>query len=382
MSTTYKPVAIIMDNFTNRSLEFDFTTLYDAGSLDVVTYYDYYTVDGYTVDGYGDYDSVLTTLKGPLTYIESSTATVFSIDELPFDNNTFTGIYGYNAYSYGYLSLVAHESSGNDAVQHGDWVLDLFKGQLDTDIETILIDIDSTNGSLNATQNALAYASIDTVVRDWLTNNNTADITYVPVVLSISSTSGFPSNSQDYAIQTLFDNFTVVVQSLPNVTSSGLTLGNFYNAVIDVAAYNVDTNSDSLHGNVHDASTIDVFANGYTEHAGWDVGWEFGTSFATPRVAAEVANILTEALNYVNLSLASGELTQESLESSGVLKYDDYVASILESITTDIYLQIDNEWATTPISVLSDDVIASPTPVLVPTDAGSSSVYHITSAAY
>ncbi len=61
MSATYKPVVIIMDDFTYRSLGYDNTTLYDAGQFNVVTSYDFYTLDGYSIDGYGDVDDVATT---------------------------------------------------------------------------------------------------------------------------------------------------------------------------------------------------------------------------------------------------------------------------------------------------------------------------------
>ncbi len=56
MAIEYKPVAIIIDDFSNRIFTYDKTTLYEAGSIDVLTYVDYYTLDGTTIDGYGDFD--------------------------------------------------------------------------------------------------------------------------------------------------------------------------------------------------------------------------------------------------------------------------------------------------------------------------------------
>ena len=71
MAITYKPVAIIIDDFTSRSLTHDNVSLYEAGYWNVVTGYDYYTLDGYYVDGYGDIDSTATTSYGTLGLIIS-----------------------------------------------------------------------------------------------------------------------------------------------------------------------------------------------------------------------------------------------------------------------------------------------------------------------
>jgi hypothetical protein len=187
MPTTYKPIVIIMDDFTSRSLEYSNTTLYDAGYIDTVTSYDYYTLDGLTVDGYGDSDWVETTYYGSLGYIEVPSAIDYSLGDTYYNSNTFIGDYGYYAYSYDYLGWAAHESTGNSEVQHGDWVVAAFKGQLDTNVETILVDIDTQNGGyINSVQSNIAFAYIDTIVNDWLAKNDTNDITYIPVVLSAS----------------------------------------------------------------------------------------------------------------------------------------------------------------------------------------------------
>ena len=71
MSIKYKPVTVIIDDFTSRSLTDDHVTLYDAGYLNTVTTYDYYTLDGYTVDDYGDVDWLETTFYGALDYYQN-----------------------------------------------------------------------------------------------------------------------------------------------------------------------------------------------------------------------------------------------------------------------------------------------------------------------
>jgi len=376
MPITYKPVVIIMDDFTSRSLEFSNTTLYDAGYINNVTSYDYYTLDGVWIDGYGDADWVETTAYGSLVYTEVSSAVDYSIADTYYNSNSFIGIYGYNAYSYDYLEWVAHESTGNLNVQHGDWVVSAFKNQLDSDVETILIDCDYPN------QLDFATISVDSIVNDWLVKNDTNAVEYLPIALSFSYAGVYPSFSNSYAIQTLVDNFAVIVQSIPNVTSSGVTWAEIYDDVIEVAAYNVDLEGDSLHGLADNNSVIDIYANGYVEHAGWDSGWNFGTSFATPRVAAEIANLWIELLDSINSDLVSGEITQEDIESSGEVDYSDYVNSLLNLMTTDVYVEIDNTWYADAIPVLSDDVVTSSLPVVAPYNAGNKSIYSITDASY
>jgi len=377
-----------MDDFTSRSLEYNNTTLYDAGSFNIVTNYDYYTLDGLQVDGYGDVDYVVTTY-GYLGYYEVPYVDYYSLDNLYFDSTTFVGTYGNYAYSYDYLEWSAHESTGNLEVQHGDWVVSAFKDQLDSSVETILIDIDTQIVNdikyTNSVQSNFAFAYIDNIVTDWLIKNDTATTTYIPVVLSASFGGNSLTPPENYAIQTLIDNFTVIVQAIPNVTtgeSGGLSWGDFYSDIINVAAYNIDTGGDSLHGSPTNSDVIDIYANGYVEHSGWENGWIFGTSFSTPRVAAELTNIFVEVFDYINNSLATGEITHEDLESSGDIDYSDYINSLLDLMITNIYVEVDNNWYSESIPVLSDDVAISPDPVEVPYDLGEASIYSITNAAY
>jgi len=70
------------------------------------------------------------------------------------------------------------------------------------------------------------------------------------------------------------------------------------------------------------------------------------------------------------------------LESSGEVDYSDYVNSLLNLMTTYVYVEIDNTWYSDAIPVLSDDVATSALPVEVPNDYGSASIYAITDAGY
>ncbi len=284
----YKPTTIIIDDFTSRSLY-----------LDTITTYDYYTLDGSSVDGYGDIDWSATTYHDNLGYYPNYGFDYF-LSDTPYSSDVFTGVYGYDAYSYDYSEWISHNPSSELLPQHGDWVLDAFINQTDSDVEVILIDFDSSGGYMDSTQSNLLFSNIDDIIIDWLDQNNTPTITYVPVVVSASFGGLLPSVPQSFALDILADSFAVVVQSVPNVTQSGFSWGDVYSDVINVGAYNVDANNNSLHGNPVNPSVIDILANGYIEHPGWGNGWNFGTSFATPRVAAEITNFFVDAFDYIN----------------------------------------------------------------------------------
>jgi len=308
--TTYKPVVIIMDDFSYRSLEFSDTTLYN---------YDVSQNDVWQVSTTGE-----------------------SVE-----------------------------------VKHGDWVLYAFSNQLDSDVEIILIDIDAELNTLIAEQAISANDNIENIIVDWLSTNNTDTIVYVPSILSKSSSGGAVPDS---ALQTLIDNNAIIVQSVANVSEeegTRTTWGDSYSDVINVGAYNVDLNGDSLHGNPADFSVIDIFANGYIIHTDW--GENFGTSFATPRVSAEITNEFIKAFDELNTI----GMSKDDIEALGDFDYSDFVASILDLIATDIYVEIDDiYYSYSLISVLSDDVETSPIPTTYPEDLGEASKLHITDAVY
>ena len=91
MAINYKPVAIIIDDFTSRSLTNDNVSLYEAGSYNTFTDYDYYTLDGYYVDGYGDVDSTAVTSYGTFGYYQNFGFDYFESDSYT-SSTAFTGI--------------------------------------------------------------------------------------------------------------------------------------------------------------------------------------------------------------------------------------------------------------------------------------------------
>ena len=56
-NTDDKTLVIVLDDFSQRVHNYENTTLYDFGYLDVVTYYDnYYDIYTGAFNGYGNYD--------------------------------------------------------------------------------------------------------------------------------------------------------------------------------------------------------------------------------------------------------------------------------------------------------------------------------------
>ncbi len=355
-------------------------SLYEAGYWDTYTTYDYYTLDGISVDGYGDIDWTEKTYYDSLSYYPNY-GYDYLLSDTPYSSGVFTDIYEYGTYYYDYSEWISHNPSSELFPQHGDWVLDAFINQIDSEVELILIDFDSSNGYMDSTQSDLLFLNIDNIIVDWLDKNNTATVNYLPIVVSASFGGTLPSVPESFFLDILTNSFAVIVQSVPNVTQSGFSWGDVYTDVINVGAYNVDANNNSLHGNPIDPSVIDILANGYIEHSGWGYGWNFGTSFSTPRVAAELTNLFKEVFDHINTQLQTGELTQDDLESSGEINYTEYIDSLLNAISSDVFVEMNDGWHPGSLKVLSDDIQLSPNPIQVAQlDVGLTG-YHIVSAA-
>nr|MCS5593494.1 hypothetical protein [Porticoccaceae bacterium] len=396
MSITYKPVVIIIDDFTTKSSGYSNISLYDAGYLNSLREHDFYTdVYGY-YDGYGDVD-----YSEYLFYDETlqfhNVSSAYGYNSALVDSGSYIEpFYGYTAYYNDYVEWVAHSTSPN-TLQHGDWVLDAFRSQAGSpsDYEVILIDLDSDGGYINSTQSNNLFSLIQSgysgatmttlegIIEEWVVLNNTETVQYLPVVLSYSIAGPMATQNQSYALEMLAQYFTTVVQAIPNVSSDGFVWGDTYSDVVNVGAYNVDSNGYSLHGNPMDPAVVDILANGYIEHSGWGPGYNFGTSFATPRVAAEITNLWIDILGEINYALSTGEITQDDLEDpDNQLSYASYVETILNEISAQVYIEIANEWINSPVTVLADDIANSPLPQIAEPYSSGLPQYHVTDAAY
>lgn len=378
MPTTYKPVVIIIDDFTNKSSVYSNTTLYDAGFLHLYRQHDFYTTAYGYYDGYGDVDYSEYVIKDTtLNFHQTPNASGYDIG-LSFEGSYIDPLYGYDAYYNDYEEWVGHNTSAN-TTQHGDWVLEAFRQQADNpnDSQVILIDLDSNGGYIDNAQSINLFSlitssysgktmtTLEGIIEEWLILNSTDSVTYLPVALSYSIAGPMATQNESYALDMLSSFYTTVVQAIPNVNSNGFVWGNTYSDVVNVGAYNVDANNYSLHGNPMDPTVIDILANGYVERSGWENGWNFGTSFATPRVTAEITNMWVEYLNTLNQQLASGEITQADIDNAEGVSYADYVTEILNTISTDVYIELAQGWVDAPLSVLADDVATSSGPIQV-----------------
>ncbi|HIC40781.1 MAG TPA: hypothetical protein EYO74_05195, partial [Piscirickettsiaceae bacterium] len=326
MPIVYKPVAIIIDDFTTKSLVYDNVSLYDAG---------------YT-----------STSDLTLSYLESSN----------------------------YSQWVSHNPSDNTVVQHGDWVLDAYISQLDSAVEVILIDydIDPTDGYYDDTQSDLLFPNINDIIDDWTLKNNTNSINYFPSGVSASVGNGASALNPTLktALSSLMGDYAVIVQSVPNVNQeigANFSWGDSLADIINVGAYNLDSNSYALFGDPANPAVIDILADGYIENLGWvdgsRNGWNFGTSFATPRVSAEITNLWVGIL--------------EDIDFSNKISYSDFVDSILADISTDIYVEtVASGWLSTPVSILSDGLTLSLEDLKVAQKNYGDSDFHILEAAY
>ena len=154
---TVKYIAIIVDDFTNRVLDYPNVTYYDYGIEQNITYTDNYWVDWFVDQdsyvGLGTFDNVVTNWENKSYYHSSQFYDPFITDQTtqgPF----WSGYnYTYLMYQYEYYSnvttlqsLTEYASSENAYAKHGDWVIDAFFDQLDdpNSVEVVAVDIDFT----------------------------------------------------------------------------------------------------------------------------------------------------------------------------------------------------------------------------------------------
>jgi len=308
----YKLTVVIIDDFTSRSFT-EFSN-YDIQYYDYAKTYTSYTGDSYAYYSgfdYGDvdYSGILT---DTVSYGWKNVNSLTGLSLSPFSGYTFNRFSDNNptGYYYGYdpevidYTFYDNIDSVNSWTQsspgHGDWVLKAFTDTLNdrSDVEIVAIDIDYDNPSdleslftltdLNGKTVPFLTKLYNQAINDFhqtgeyhLMVGISASFTYLPALS---------------AIESLLTDDMIIVQSAPNVTSSGINWANYLPNVITVGAWNVDNDGYALAGNINSIDTIDVFANGYIERTGWDDGWSFGTSYATPRVFADIVNFFDSSL--------------------------------------------------------------------------------------
>jgi len=394
MTSDVKYVAIIVDDFSYRSLNYDNVTVYDYGVETSASFYDsYYYNYWYSMDpyDYGDVDWNETNWQNYGYYnlnqfYDPEVVDNGIIGPTLLDYNYLYDLYmyeGYTEYST-FQSLLHYEANPTAPYEpgHGDWVLESFFQQLDDpdSVEIIAIDVDFTSffdfGALFEVTNG--FSGLQWIVTNAIDDFYEAGNEYVLTGLSASFGSHIVSHQLAMLEGLVNDWGAIVVQAVANVGQYSIPWGNVQAGVVNVGAYNVDPNGYILFGDDSGATATDILANGYVESPdGW--GSNFGTSFATPRVFAEIVNLFDSTLSP---SLLSGEVVlpriteMERLTDSEVTEAsNNLVGEISRAITASLN-GIDRT-----LFVLSDDVKSSPYPKVLPYDASSTGVV-LTSAAY
>jgi hypothetical protein len=378
-----KQLAIIIDDFSSRSIDrYDNVWLYDYGRMESGLAWDYYLNNDMTFDGYGDVDYLEIVTSGPeefylVEYSDASQWTTGTVVALTGNVDGGIGFGGYESFGNEFTKFNAIGHDGNSVLKHGDWVLAAFQDQLQSSdsVEIILIDIDNLDtfsgysqyNSLFSLvpnlQSTTGYISkVEYIVSDWLNHAKSefslVQYEFVPTTLSmsISGRETAPVFGETVFLDFLSQNYITIVQSAPNVGGGIYDWSAYYPDVVSVGAWNVDENQQILAANETAISTVDIFANGLVDYSGFGWGANFGTSFATPRVAAEIIN-KWDALGSLNEALAIGEIA--SSDNASIVDW------LVESISTDVFVNINDEWLDQPASVLSQDLTDSLDPTLV-----------------
>ena len=344
MSVKY--VTIFVDDFTSRSLDYPNVHFYDFGRQESITafddwYYDY-LLDFYNPFDFGDIDR--TVVNYDITdYYHSSQFTTAHVSDSGRIGPTLDDYYapyqiylleGYSDYITTY-QLGTVDSSSESVAQHGDWVLEAFYSQLDdpNSVEVIAIDIDFTQFNdynyLFSNNSNAGMSNFEVLYNNAVNSFYDANNTYLLTGLSAS----FTTSPNDYQVADAVDDlineqYALVIQSAPNVSSSGIAWGNYIDNVINVGAWNVDNNGYALAANINDIDVVDIYGDGYIQKNGWGNGWNFGTSFATPRVTAEIINFSNEHFTPLILDNPNAIDPNQVVTEEEITTYTDWFVKI------------------------------------------------------
>ena len=369
-----KYLAIIIDDFSSRSLNYDNVVIYDYADYFITTSQDQYftNVDQFSplylnqLD-YGDYDSSSTIIADSfytnvellhLNYLAETNTTLQFLD-----TNPFSPYYGWAEYlkTDNFTSLISRYPSDTSTPNHGDWVLDSFIGNLDNpeDVHVLAVDIDFTsNHDINYlfnTKKISPFNGEEVSYLKFLYQTAFQDYIYEEgnFYNLIGFNASFGGNSVELESETITEFLSddmVIVQAAPNTSQSGINWGNYFPNVINVGAWNTDTSGYYMAGNYEQLATVDISANGYVTKYGW--GDNFGTSFAAPRVFADVINLFDELIP----DTISSETLPENIDLTDE-EYTSIVNTIIERISTNYEMQIQgSDQYFGPIEVLTDTI--------------------------
>lgn len=370
---SFKSIAIIIDDFSNRSFDYENVYFYDYMVESQTTYLDDYYYN-YYLDlnnpfDYGDWDDSYTINSGE-GYFRLGDAMVSSLVSsetsgpvLDWYEPAFD-IFAYEGYTYSetYFSRLPVISFNSTQPNHGDWVLEAFESNLSVpeNVEIIAIDIDFTNNDYRA---VFSNDAISAIVEDAFIDIYDPEYQYFLGGLTASFGGNSFSLEQD-AISNLLKADTFIVQAAPNTGQSGINWGEYLGNVINVGAYNEDQSGDLLFADIDNISSIDIYANGFIQNQNWSPNWNFGTSFAAPRVFAEVFNLAEQY--YPNLEKNPDQISFEDLTAEEETAVTNMV---VDQISTKLDIKFTGASSFNAfLPVLTSDLEGDLTPQIVPYD--------------
>lgn len=384
-----KVVSVVIDDFTSKSL-------YEFSDYNV-TYYDYgvsytqYGIDEFWFDGFSNYDLGDVDYAGDLgdfsfgwSNLDNLNSLSYSFSTDPIAQEYFDPDFYYfdRYYTYSYFDAIDPVTSWNSVdTGHGDWTLKAFTDQLTNpeDVEIIAIDFDFSAAESSSLFEAISVngknlPNLYSIISDAFDDLYDPNYDYILTGISCSFTDSFPDAVNAELIQNLISEDWFVVQSAPNVTSSGFDWGEFVPNVINVAAWNTDQDLYALAASSSSLDTVDVFANGYVERIGWESGlgsgWNFGTSFATPRVFADITNLFTDE---IAPAIESGEINFDPTISLNSSQETQVISDVLNHISEPYTVFLDDDVVKTgTVSVAKSTIeLNGVTPVAIPTSLPS-----------
>ena len=356
-----KSLLVVIDDFSDRVLDYSNTVLVDYGYLDKITYIDnFYDVYSGAFSGYGNYDDQEVQYASYSDFYFVPNSPDLTDPTLQYISSaSFTDSLGYTAYTDDYYWLNRSDQSSETFPNHGDWVVERIHQVLENPEQTtlLLIDVDAVSGSPVIYQweslfgqrnysfegNSYYGSTFEAILLEFLEYNDTrysisSDITYLIAGLSLSIAGSLPNHNESLLLNVLEQASIPVFQSAPNVNQGDFDWGVWYPDVINVGAWNTDSEGDVLLSSIETLSTIDIVANGYVYRPEW--GGNFGTSFATPSVAAQHVNWMNsylEQLNREGLSIAD-----LGFDGAPTIDYSDLTELIEESVSTSVVFRMED----------------------------------------
>ena len=343
-----KTLIIVLDEFSERALEYSNVTMFDYGFLDEVTEFDYVS------NGLGGIDDTQVTLRdetgGFYEVTPDNIDYSFQTDIDFLSESTVQTADNGEALARVYSVFTRTEQSPEDVPNHGDWVIETIAQTLTdpnkTDILAIDVDLDSQQfrqvfevstfelDGVEYTEPALIKAVFDYLETYDASFNQSAANTYLPAAFT-ASLGGQTVTQNELDTLEYFEFYEVpIFQASANEGQGGVDWGSVYDNVLNVGAWNAATNGELLLSSEESRPNVDLAGDGIVERQDW--GTNFGTSFATPRIAAEFVNLANAEISELN---ANGGRLSDFFDTTLVPpSYSQLVSTAIPSLTSMLQL--------------------------------------------